>query len=46
MANLGDYAGLESDDQIVSTLKLGFIEAQMLCAELGMKPTKVPMNNW
>ena len=46
LANLGDYAGLESDDQIVSTLKLGFIEAQMLCAELGMKPAKVPMNSW
>ena len=46
LANLGDYAGLESNNQFVSALKLGFIEAQMLCAELGMKPAKVPMNSW
>ena len=46
LANLGDYVGLESDDQIISTLKLGFIKAQMLCAELGMKPAKVIMKSW
>jgi hypothetical protein len=46
LANLGDYAGLEIDDQIISALKIGFIEAQMLYAELGMKLAKVPMNSW
>jgi hypothetical protein len=46
LANLGNYAGLESDDQIISALKLGFIEAQMLCVELGMKHVKVLMTSW
>ena len=46
MVNLGDYVGLESDDQIISALKLGFIDAQMLCAKLGMKPAKVIMKSW
>ena len=46
LANLGDYTELESDDQFISALKLSFSEAQMLCAELGMKPAKVPMNSW
>ena len=46
LANLDDYVGLESDHQIISALKLGFIEAQMLCAKLGMKPAKVIMKSW
>jgi hypothetical protein len=45
-ANLRDYSCVENDDLIVLALKLGFQEAQEMCAELGMKPDVVRDGSW
>ena len=37
---------LENDDLIVLALKLGFQEAQEMCAELDMKPDVVRDGSW
>jgi hypothetical protein len=45
-ADLRDYSCVENDDLIVLALKLGFQEAQEMCAELGMKPDVVRDGSW
>ena len=45
-ADFSDYLSLENDDLIVLALKLGFQEAQQMCAKLGMKPHIVRDGSW
>ena len=46
LADLGNYDGLGSDDDFVSVLKEGFVQAQDICADLSMKPTQVMAKSW